>query len=189
MRPTVVGGRGAKLHARGRPRDPRHEQPRRVQQPRPPASARWSPRSATRPSACVSSPAPGAPSRAPRSRERLLELSGFEGGRVFFTLGGADANENAVKIARQARGQASRPGRHARPLVPRRELPGDGAVRRQPHAQPGRCRKRWACATCRRPMPIAAPSAAATAEECGTRAAAAVADCIDREEARRASPR
>ena len=33
---------------------------------------------------------------------RLLELSGFEGGRVFFTLGGADANEHAVKIARQA---------------------------------------------------------------------------------------
>jgi taurine--2-oxoglutarate transaminase len=34
----------------------------------------------------------------------LLEKSGFEGGRVFFTLGGADANENAVKFARQARG-------------------------------------------------------------------------------------
>ena len=34
--------------------------------------------------------------------QRLLEISGFEGGRVFFTLGGADANENAVKFARQA---------------------------------------------------------------------------------------
>ncbi len=33
---------------------------------------------------------------------RLLELAGFEGGRVFFTLGGADANENAIKIARLA---------------------------------------------------------------------------------------
>jgi taurine--2-oxoglutarate transaminase len=32
----------------------------------------------------------------------LLERSGFAGGRVFFTLGGADANEHAVKIARQA---------------------------------------------------------------------------------------
>ena len=40
--------------------------------------------------------------------ERLLELSGFAGGRVFFTLGGADANEHAVKIARQALGQAAR---------------------------------------------------------------------------------
>jgi taurine---2-oxoglutarate transaminase len=37
--------------------------------------------------------------------ERLLELSGFEGGRVFFTLGGADANEHAAKFARQASGR------------------------------------------------------------------------------------
>jgi taurine---2-oxoglutarate transaminase len=36
---------------------------------------------------------------------RLLELAGFEGGRVFFTLGGADANEHAVKFARQASGK------------------------------------------------------------------------------------
>jgi taurine---2-oxoglutarate transaminase len=43
----------------------------------------------------------------PRARlaERLLEKSGFEGGRVFFTLGGADANEHAVKFARQASGK------------------------------------------------------------------------------------
>jgi taurine--2-oxoglutarate transaminase len=32
----------------------------------------------------------------------LLETSGFADGRVFFTLGGADANEHAVKFARQA---------------------------------------------------------------------------------------
>jgi len=43
----------------------------------------------------------------PRARlaERLLEKSGFEGGRVFFSLGGADANEHAVKFARQAAGK------------------------------------------------------------------------------------
>jgi taurine--2-oxoglutarate transaminase len=35
----------------------------------------------------------------------LLEKSGFEGGRVFFTLGGADANEHAVKFARLASGK------------------------------------------------------------------------------------
>jgi taurine---2-oxoglutarate transaminase len=46
----------------------------------------------------------GAASRAALA-ERLLEVSGFEGGRVFFTLGGADANENAVKFARQASGR------------------------------------------------------------------------------------
>jgi len=34
----------------------------------------------------------------------LLEKSGFAEGRVYFTLGGADANEHAVKFARQARG-------------------------------------------------------------------------------------
>jgi taurine---2-oxoglutarate transaminase len=44
---------------------------------------------------------------APRAAlaERLLEISGFEGGRVYFTLGGADANEHAVKFARQASGK------------------------------------------------------------------------------------
>jgi taurine--2-oxoglutarate transaminase len=46
---------------------------------------------------------------APRAAlaQRLLEVSGFEGGRVFFTLGGADANEHAVKFARQASGRPS----------------------------------------------------------------------------------
>jgi taurine---2-oxoglutarate transaminase len=41
---------------------------------------------------------------APRARlaALLLEQAGFPGGRVFFTLGGADANEHAVKFARQA---------------------------------------------------------------------------------------
>ena len=43
----------------------------------------------------------GAASRAALA-EQILEISGFEGGRVFFTLGGADANEHAVKFARQA---------------------------------------------------------------------------------------
>ncbi|MBI3504299.1 MAG: aminotransferase class III-fold pyridoxal phosphate-dependent enzyme [Proteobacteria bacterium] len=50
---------------------------------------------------CYIANAWGAEPRA-RLAERLLEKSGFEGGRVFFTLGGADANEHAVKFARQA---------------------------------------------------------------------------------------
>jgi taurine--2-oxoglutarate transaminase len=50
---------------------------------------------------CFATAAWGAEPRA-RLAERLLEISGFEGGRVFFSLGGADANENAVKFARQA---------------------------------------------------------------------------------------
>ena len=52
---------------------------------------------------CFVTNAWGAKSRADLAA-RLLELSGFEGGRVFFTLGGADANEHAVKIVRQALG-------------------------------------------------------------------------------------
>src|SRR5262249_2311357 len=35
--------------------------------------------------------------------QALLEKAGFERGRVFFTSGGADANEHAVKFTRQAR--------------------------------------------------------------------------------------
>ncbi|HSC08596.1 MAG TPA: aminotransferase class III-fold pyridoxal phosphate-dependent enzyme [Steroidobacteraceae bacterium] len=54
---------------------------------------------------CFVTNAWGAESRA-RLAEKLLEKSGFEGGRVFFTLGGADANEHAVKFARQASGKA-----------------------------------------------------------------------------------
>jgi taurine--2-oxoglutarate transaminase len=53
---------------------------------------------------CFVTNAWGAEPRA-RLAELLLEKSGFEGGRVFFTLGGADANEHAVKFARQASGK------------------------------------------------------------------------------------
>jgi len=53
---------------------------------------------------CFVTNAWGSRPRAELAR-RLLELAGFEAGRVFFTLGGADANENAIKIARQARRQ------------------------------------------------------------------------------------
>ncbi|MGH8025621.1 MAG: aminotransferase class III-fold pyridoxal phosphate-dependent enzyme, partial [Pseudoxanthomonas sp.] len=52
---------------------------------------------------CFVTSAWGAQPRAELA-EALLQKSGFDGGRVFFTLGGADANENAVKFARQARG-------------------------------------------------------------------------------------
>ena len=37
--------------------------------------------------------------------EIILDVGGYEGGRVFFTLAGADANENAVKFARWASGK------------------------------------------------------------------------------------
>lgn len=53
---------------------------------------------------CFVTAAWGAEPRAALARV-LLERSGFAGGRVFFTLGGADANEHAVKFARQASGR------------------------------------------------------------------------------------
>ena len=52
---------------------------------------------------CFVTSAWGAQPRAELA-QLLLEKAGFEGGRVFFTLAGADANENAVKFARMARG-------------------------------------------------------------------------------------
>jgi taurine--2-oxoglutarate transaminase len=56
-------------------------------------------------SLCFVNSAWGAAPRAALA-QRLLELAGFEGGRVLFTLGGADANENAVKLARWYTGRA-----------------------------------------------------------------------------------
>ena len=50
---------------------------------------------------CYVSSAWGSKPRAALA-SRLLELAGFDGGRVFFTVGGADANENAIKFARWA---------------------------------------------------------------------------------------
>jgi taurine---2-oxoglutarate transaminase len=102
--PTVVGGAGAWLHL---------EDGRRVldmsslaecsnlghQHPRVVAAIR-----AQAERLCFVTNAWGAQPRADLAA-RLLELSGFEGGRVFFTLGGADANEHAVKIVRQAFGK------------------------------------------------------------------------------------
>ena len=53
---------------------------------------------------CFVTSAWGAQPRADLA-EALLQKSGFERGRVFFTLAGADANEHAVKFARQASGR------------------------------------------------------------------------------------
>lgn len=101
--PTIVGGAGAHL----RTADDRlildmsslaecsnlgHQHPRVVEAIREQAQR-----------LCFVTNAWGAQPRA-RLAELLLEKSGFAGGRVFFTLGGADANEHAIKFARQARG-------------------------------------------------------------------------------------
>ena len=102
--PTVVGGAGAWLHLEDGRRvldmsslaecsNLGHQHPRVVAAIRDQAGQ-----------LCFVTNAWGARPRAELAT-RLLELSGFEGGRVFFTLGGADANEHAVKIVRQASGK------------------------------------------------------------------------------------
>jgi taurine--2-oxoglutarate transaminase len=102
--PTVVGGAGAHLHtADGRDildmsslaecSNLGHQHPRIIAAVREQAAR-----------LCFVTNVWGAEPRA-RLAELLLEKSGFAGGRVFFTLGGADANEHAVKFARQAAGR------------------------------------------------------------------------------------
>ena len=102
--PTIVGGEGARLFtADGRTlldmsslaecSNLGHQHPRMV------AALQEQARRL-----CFVTNAWGAQPRA-QLAARLLEISGFEGGRVFFTLGGADANEHAVKFARQAAGK------------------------------------------------------------------------------------
>src|SRR5512142_1344194 len=102
--PTIVGGRGARFQdASGRTyldmsslaecANLGHQHPAVVAAIRDQAER-----------LCFVTAAWGAEPRA-RLAERLLERSGFEGGRVFFTLGGADANEHALKFARQATGR------------------------------------------------------------------------------------
>jgi taurine--2-oxoglutarate transaminase len=126
---------------------------------------------------CFVTAAWGATPRA-RLAERLLEKSGFEGGRVFFTLGGADANEHAVKFARQA-------SRRPRGWVIARDrsyhgasyaamaLSGDARVSHQvdardfhvDHVPP--------------PYAYRCPFGSATDAECAERSARAVGDAID----------
>lgn len=101
--PTIVGGRGAHFRDEsGRDyldmsslaecSNLGHQHPRVVEAIRQQAEK-----------LCFVTAAWGAQPRAELA-DLLLEKSGMSGGRVFFTVGGADANEHAVKFARQARG-------------------------------------------------------------------------------------
>ena len=175
--PTVVGGRGARLQlADGRSildmsslaecSNLGHQHPKLVEAIRAQAER-----------LCFASNAWGAEPRA-RLAVQLLERSGFDGGRVFFTLGGADANEHAIKIARQA-------SRKPRGAVIARErsyhgathlamaLSGDSRTQQQVDAA--------AFGVEHVPPPYAyrCPFGSRNAAECGTRAAAAVGDRID----------
>ena len=108
----------------------------------------------------------------------LLEKTGLAGGRVFFTLGGTDANEHAVKFARQASAKA-------RGWVITRERSYHGASYAA-MALSGDARTTWqadpaAFRVLHVPPPYAyrCPFGTASSTECGTAAAAHIAACID----------
>jgi taurine--2-oxoglutarate transaminase len=175
--PTVVGGRGAWLLLEdGRElldmsslaecSNLGHQHPRLVEAIRAQAGQ-----------LCFVTSSWGAKPRAELAA-RLLELGGFEGGRVFFSLSGADANENAVRIARLA---AGRP----RGLVITRERSYHGATHFA-MALSGDSRAQQAATAAdfgvrRVPAPYAyrCPFGSAGPDDCAKRAVAAVAGCID----------
>ena len=128
---------------------------------------------------CFVTSAWGAKPRAALAAQ-LLDITGFERGRVFFTVGGADANENAVKIARQA---AKKP----QGLIITRDrsyhgashmamaLSGDSRTHKQVSSAG------WGVRHVPPPYAYRCPFGSHDAQDCGLRAARAVADCIDTE--------
>jgi taurine--2-oxoglutarate transaminase len=109
---------------------------------------------------------------------RLLQLAGFDGGRVFFTLGGADANEHAVKIVRQA------VGKPRGPIVARdRSYHGSthlamalsGDTRTRAMVDP----EAFGVSHVEPPYAYRCPFGSLDAAQCGERAAAAVGQRID----------
>lgn len=176
--PTVVGGKGALLHlADGREildmsslaecSNLGHQHPRLVAAIRDQAER-----------LCFVTNAWGAQPRAELA-QALLERSGFQGGRVFFTLGGADANENAVKIARQAakkpRGAViARDRSYHGATYLAMALSGDSRTRSQ--VSPGAFNVHHVAP----PYAYRCPFNSSNADECGRLAADAVADEIDR---------
>src|SRR5262245_25556975 len=175
--PTIVGGAGARIHtADGRSIldmsslaeccNLGHQHPKVVAAIREQAQK-----------LCFVTSAWGAEPRA-RLAGLLLEKSGFAGGRVFFTLGGADANENAVKFARQASGKprgriVARDRSYHGASYAAMAMSGDSRTRHQVDPD--------AFGVLHAPPPYAyrCPYGSKTAEECGDRAAAAVGELID----------
>jgi len=175
--PTVVGGAGAHLHLEDGRRildmsslaecsNLGHQHPRVVEAIRAQAAE-----------LCFVTNAWGARPRAELA-QRLLDLAGFEGGRVFFTLGGADANEHAVKIVRQALGRP-------RGVVVARDRSYHGATHLA-MALSGDTRTRESVdpdamhvSHVEPPYAYRCPFGSSSDEECGERAAAAIAERID----------
>jgi taurine---2-oxoglutarate transaminase len=111
--------------------------------------------------------------------QALLEKARFDGGRVFFSLGGADANENAVKFARQVRGRAqgwviTRDRSYHGTSYACMAFSGDTRTRHQVDPE------RYFVTHVPPPYAYRCPFGSSSEAECGCLAAAAVADEIDR---------
>ncbi|HSS06690.1 MAG TPA: aminotransferase class III-fold pyridoxal phosphate-dependent enzyme [Rhodanobacteraceae bacterium] len=175
--PTIVGGAGARIHTEdGRSildmsslaecNSLGHQHPRIVAAIKQQAEQ-----------LCFVTNAWGAQPRA-RLAELLLEKSGFAGGRVFFTLAGADANENAVKIARQAsrkpRGKIiARDRSYHGASYATMALSGDTRTSHQVDAQA------FGVVRALPPYAYRCPFDSTSAEECGERSAAHIGELID----------
>jgi taurine--2-oxoglutarate transaminase len=180
--PTVVGGEGARLHlADGRTildfsslaecANLGHQHPRLVAAIREQAQR-----------LCFVTSAWGAQPRAELA-QALLERSGFAGGRVFFTLGGADANENAVRLARQASGKPRSDSTGGLVIARDRSyhgathlamaLSGDSRTQAQVDA------RAWGVEHVPPPYAYRCPFGSTDADACGTLAADAVGARID----------
>jgi taurine--2-oxoglutarate transaminase len=179
--PVIVGGAGAHLFAADGRRildmsslaecsNLGHQHPRVVEAIRAQAGK-----------LCFVTSAWGAEPRAELA-ELLLRKSGFEDGRVFFTLGGADANEHAVKFARQASGKGqgwviARDRSYHGASYAAMALSGDSRTASQVDAA--------AFKVAHVPAPYAyrCPFGTHSEEECGAAASATVAAAIDEHEA------
>ena len=172
--PTIVGGKGALLYtADGREildfsslsecSNLGHQHPRVVAAIRAQAER-----------LCFVTSAWGAEPRSELA-DALLALAGFDGGRVLFTLGGADANENAVKLARWYTGRpeglvVARERSYHGATFAAMTLSGDSRTRTLPSALPNVAHVPPPyCYRC--PWSRARP-------ECGIRCAAAVFDAL-----------
>jgi taurine--2-oxoglutarate transaminase len=126
---------------------------------------------------CFVTSAWGARPRAELARA-LLDKCGFDGGRVYFTLGGADANEHAVKFARQARGIAdglvvSRDRSYHGATYACMAWSGDARTNASPLADSRNV------ANVPPPYAYRCPYGSTDADECGRRAVAEVAGTLD----------
>ena len=185
--PTIVGGEGAWVHtADGRSildmsslaecSNLGHQHPRVIAAIRAQAEK-----------LCFVTNAWGAEPRA-QLAALLLERSGFDEGRVFFTLGGTDANEHAVKFARQASGKPhgwmiTRDRSYHGASYAAMALSGDARTRAQadPHA--------FRVLHVPPPYAYRCPFGTRSAAECGEAAAAHIAAPSSRERSMRFSSR